>query len=231
MIEGFVMTDNLHEGHRKKVRNRYLKDGLNSFEEHQVLELLLFYAVPQKDTNPLAHKMLQEYHSLDKLFEANPYDVMDKCKVSENTAILISLMPSISKYYLEHKNNFKMVLNNPKKVGEYVIPKFIGMHYESFVVFCLNSQNKVNHEEVVQKGTLNEVPVYTRLIVELALRHKAHSVILAHNHPGGSLLPSQDDINITKTIIAALDTVGIKVNDHIIIAGNEYFSLKEHNYY
>jgi DNA repair protein RadC len=224
--------ENNHKGHRKKVRDRYLVEGLDSFKEHQVLELLLFYAIPQKDTNDLAHDMLNEYKTLAKLFDAEPLDIMERCGVSENTAILVSLLPSIAKYYLKAKRDEKkLLLNNPKAVGEYAVPMFTGMQYESFVIFCLNAQNKVLHEEVIQKGTLSEVPVYPRKIVELALLHKAHSIILAHNHPGGSLVPSQDDINITKTIISALDVLEIKVRDHIIVAGEEYLSLKQENYF
>lgn len=224
--------DNLHKGHRKKVRDRYIKEGLDSFNEHQVLELLLFYAIPQKDTNDLAHNMLKEYKSLAKLFDAEPLDIMDRCKVSENTAILVSLLPSIARYYLKSKREkIDLLLNNPKKAGEYAVPMFIGMHYESFVIFCLNSQNVVIHEEIVQEGTLSEVSVYPRRIVELALLNKAHSIILAHNHPGGSLTPSQEDINITKTIISALDVFEIKVRDHIIVAGEDYLSLKQENYF
>ena len=224
--------ENLHKGHRKKVRERFIKDGLDSFEDHQVLELLLFYAIPQKDTNNLAHKMLNEYKTLAKLFEAEPLDIMERCSVSENTAILISLLPSIAKCYLKTKREEdKLLLNNPNAAGKYAVPMFIGMQYESFVIFCLNAQNKVLHEEVIQRGTLSEVPVYPRKIVELALLHKAHSIILAHNHPGGSLTPSQDDINITKTIISALEVLEIKVRDHIIVAGEEYLSLKQENYF
>jgi len=176
--------------------------------------------------------MLNEYKTLAKLFEAEPLDIMERCSVSENTAILISLLPSIAKCYLKTKREEdKLLLNNPNAVGKYAVPMFIGMQYESFVIFCLNAQNKVLHEEVIQKGTLSEVPVYPRKIVELALLHKAHSIILAHNHPGGSLTPSQDDINITKTIISALEVLEIKVRDHIIVAGEEYLSLKQENYF
>jgi DNA repair protein RadC len=227
------MEGKLHEGHRQRLKEKYLSNGLEHFSDHEVIELLLFYAIPRKNTNEIAINMINEYGSLAGLCEADPRDICNNCEVSENTAILISLVSSLSGRYIGDKENKynDETLSKPEYAGEYAIKLFYGKHYEHFYLICLNSQNKINHAAVVQKGTLNEVPVYTRIIVELALRHKAHSVILTHNHPGGSLVPSQDDINITNAVKAALDTINIKVNDHIIVAGNKYISLKQHNYF
>lgn len=225
------MTENLHEGHRKKVRERYLSEGSDSFNEHQLLELLLYGTIPRKDTNEIAHRMLNAYGSLPALCDADPKDICNTCKVGENTAISVSLVSSIAKRYTKLKWDEKTLLNSPGNAGAYARTLFVDKQYECFYLICVNSQNRLNHPALVQNGTLNEVPVYTRLIVELALRHKAHSVILAHNHPGGSLTPSQEDINITNTVISALDTININVNDHIIVAGNKYISLKEQNYF
>lgn len=225
------MDKNLHEGHRKRIKERFVNEGLDSFEDHQVLEFLLFYAIPMRDTNDLAHKMLKEYGSLSGLFEADPKDIGKRCQVSENTAVLLSLIPSLSRRYFKGKWGEKPILSSVSKAGEYVASLFVGRLYENFYMICLDSQNRVNHSVLVHEGTLSEVPVYPRLVVELALRYQAHSVILAHNHPGGSLNPSQEDINITKTIISALEPIDIKVRDHIIVAGENYISLKQKNYF
>ncbi len=225
------MDKSLHEGHRKRVKERFANEGLDSFNDHQVLELLLFYAIPMKDTNELAHKMIKEYGSLSGLFEADSKDICKRCQVNENTAILVSLIPSLSRRYFKGKWGQKPILNSVTKAGEYAVSLFIGRQYENFYIICLDSQNRINHSALVHEGTLSEVPVYPRIIVELALRHQAHSIILAHNHPGGSLNASQEDISITKTIVSALEPIDIKVRDHIIVAGENYISLKQKNYF
>lgn len=221
------MDKKLHEGHRKRIKTRYLEEGIDAFEDYQVLELLLFYCIPMKDTNELAHEMINEYGSLAGVFEANPKDISKRCGISENAAILVSLIPSLSRKYLKGKWGDKPVLSSTIKAGEYAIALFAGRTYEAFYVICLDSQNRVNYACLLHEGSLNEVPVYPRLVVELVLRHQANSVILAHNHPGGSLNPSSDDIELTKKIKAALEPISVMVVDHIIAAGDRYMSFKE----
>ncbi len=223
------MEKRLHDGHRQRVKTRYLTEGLDSFEDHQVLEMLLFFCIPMKDTNVLAHKMISEFGSLAGLFEADPKDICKRCGVSENTAILVSLVPSLSRRYFKGKWGDKPVLNSSKKAGEYAMSLFAGRTYEVFYVICLDSQNRVNYAALVHEGTLNEVSVYPRMVIEMVLRHQANSVILAHNHPSGSLNPSNDDIELTKKIKAALEPISVKVVDHIIAAGDRYTSFKEQN--
>ena len=226
-VEISLMEKKLHEGHRQRVKIRYLMEGLDAFEDHQVLEMLLFFCIPMKDTNELAHKMIQEFGSLAGLFEADPKDICKRCSVSENTAILVSLIPSLSRIYFKRKWGDKPVLNSSSKAGEYAVSLFAGRTYEAFFVICLDAQNRVNNAALVHEGTINEAPVYPRLIVEAALRHQANTVILAHNHPGGSLQPSGADIEVTKRITTALEAISINVMDHIIVAGDKYVSFAE----
>lgn len=221
------MEKKLHEGHRQRVKSRYLSEGLDAFEDHQVLEMLLFFCIPMKDTNELAHRMISEFGSLAGLFEADPKDICKRCQVSENTAILVSLIPSLARRYFKGKWGDKPVLNSSVKAGEYAISLFAGRIYENFFVICLDSQNRVNYAALVHEGTINEAAVYPRLIVETALRHQANSIILAHNHPGGSNQPSDEDIEVTKKIAAAVEAISIKVMDHIIVAGEKYYSFAE----
>ena len=221
------MDKKLHEGHRQRVKTRYLTEGLDAFEDHQVLEMLLFYCISIKDTNELAHKMIQEFGTLAGLFEADPKDICKMCGVSENTAILTTLIPSLARRYFKAKWGEKPILNSSSKAGEYAVSIFTGRTYEAFFVICLNAQNRVNYAALVHEGTINEAPVYPRLIVETALRHQANSLILAHNHPGGTLQPSKADIEVTKRIITALEAISISVMDHIIVAGDKYMSFAE----
>ena len=179
------MSKNLHAGHRQRVRQRFLSEGLDAFEDHQVLELLLFYAIPRMDTNDLAHRMIKEFGSLAGLFEADAKDIARRCKVSENTAVLVSLIPSLSRRYFLGKWGDKPIINSSSKAGEYAISLLVG-HISCFLCYLLDTQNRVNYADMVHEGTINEAAIYPRLIVETALRHQASSVILAHNHPGGS---------------------------------------------
>lgn len=200
---------------------------MDAFEDHQVLELLLFYAIPMKDTNELAHKILKEFGTLPNLLEADPKEIRQRCGVTENTAILISLIPSLARRYFKSKWGDKPVLNSTTKAGEYATTLFAGRTYEAFFAICLDSQNKVNYAALVHEGTINETPVYPRIIVETALRHQASALILAHNHPGGSLKPSNEDIEITRKIMAATEALSIKIVDHIVVAGDQYYSFAE----
>ena len=225
------MEENLHEGHRKRLKQKYLNNP-SSLAEHELLEILLFYAVPRRDTNEIAIKMIKKFGTLSGLCDADVKDIANVCDVKENIALLISLVSKISnRNESEKAKNHKAIkINSPENAGRHAIELFRGAKYEQFYLICLNSQKWINYSALVQEGTINEVAVYTRLIVELALRHKAHSVILSHNHPGGSLTPSKEDIDMTRAIEAALETINIIVNDHIIVSGDQFVSLKQHNY-
>lgn len=222
-----MTSSNIHSGHRARMRERYLEEGLDGFQDHEVVEFLLFYCIPMKDTNALAHKMIKEFGNLHNLLEADPRDIERRCGVSINTAILLSLVGPLSRRYLKQKWGQRPVLNSSAKAGNYAISLFSGRPYECFYLICLDSQNHVNHASLVHEGTINESPVYPRIIVETALRHKANSVILAHNHPGGSLKASAADIDITRRITEALKPININVIDHIIVAGERYISFAE----
>lgn len=217
----------MHTGHRDRVKNRFLREGLDSFEQHQVLELLLFYSIPRRDTNKLAHTLINKYGSLSAVFEADPVDLMTVPGIGKNSAVLLSLIPSLARVYFKDKWGNKPKLNSTTKAGEYLVSLFSGRLYEVFYVICLDAQNRVNHSCLVHEGTIDQAPVYPRLIVEAALRHQARSVILAHNHPGGTLEPSAADLSVTGEIAAALETISVNVLDHIIVAGDSYISFAD----
>jgi len=218
---------NIHEGHRSRIRERYITEGLDSFSDHEVVELLLFYCIPKRDTNELAHRMVKEFGTLHDLLEADPRDIARRCKVSLNTATLISMVAPLSRRYLRQKWGNRPVLNSSTLAGNYAVSLFAGRVYECFFVICLDAQNRVNHAALVHEGTINEAPVYPRIIVETALRHKANSIILAHNHPGGSLRASSADTDVTRKICQAMKPIAIHVADHIIVAGDRYLSFAE----
>ena len=221
------MDKNIHRGHRQRVKKRVLKEGIDSFEDHQILELLLFYCIPMKDTNELAHQLIHDFGSLSGVFDASPSNLSDKTGLTEHAALFLSLIPSLARRYQHGKFKKKQILSSTSTAGNYVVSLFTGRLYEVFYLICLDAQNKVNHATLLHEGTIDEAPVYPRLIVETALRHQAASVILAHNHPGGRLEPSQADINVTEKIKTALEAISIAVVDHIIVAEEAYFSFAE----
>ncbi len=217
----------LHEKHRQRIKKRFLTEGLDSFAEHEVLELLLFYGVPQKDTNELAHELIQKYGSLANVFEADYEDLLECKGVGPNTASLITSIPQISRFYEMNMWRYRPVLDNTAIMAEYARSIFKGRIKEAFFLISLNARNQVNYVEMIGDGALGEVVVYPSLVVKSALRHKARSVVLTHNHPGGTLRPTASDIDLTKGIIKALDTIMVPVLDHIIIAGDSYMSFLE----
>ncbi|HBN82365.1 MAG TPA: hypothetical protein DDZ89_00825 [Clostridiales bacterium] len=217
----------MHEGHRERVRERFLKEGLDSFQPHEVIELILFYCIPRTDTNEIAHRLINEFGSISNVLEA-PVDKLAEIKgISKNTAVLLSMLPHVSRYYLKDRWGHRPVLNSSRKAGEFAVALLTGKTYEEFLIICLDSQNKVIQVEIIHKGTVNEAVVYPRLVLETALKYKSNSVIFAHNHPGGSLKPSSADIDLTAKLKHLLNGISIRVNDHIISAGTEFYSFAE----
>ncbi|MGI6679021.1 MAG: RadC family protein [Dehalobacterium sp.] len=219
--------ENSHKEHRQRVKNRFIVEGLDAFDDHQVLELLLFFSIPQKDTNELAHRLINKYGSLSGVFEADPADLAANKGIGEHSAVLLSLIPSLTRRYMKDRWGERPLINSTKKAGAFATSLCAGKNYEVFYVICLDAQCRVIFPALVHEGTINQAPVYPRLIVETALRHQAHSVILVHNHPGGSSNPSKQDIEVTKNIVGALKAISIQVVDHIIAAGENFTSFAE----
>lgn len=221
------MSENVHEGHRQRLKRRFIEEGLDGFEDHQVLELLLFFSIPRKDTNEIAHKLISTFGSISNVFESHPKELQKVGGVGENSAILISLISQIARRYLADKAKKTFQLRNVEVAAEYIKSLFVGRKNEVFYVICLDTQLNVIHSAALFEGTVKEAVVYPRKVVECVLRYNASSVILAHNHPGGSIKPSMDDIKTTQKIVNALSTIGVSVNDHFIVTGDKYFSFAQ----
>ncbi len=224
---GVAMDENLHKDHRKRVRRRYIDHGLDAFDDHQVLELLLYYAIPRRDTNELAHRLINEFGSLHDLFEAKPSEIAKRCDVSENVAVLVSLIPPVSRRYLSSKTKSITAIKSTKTAGELAISLFLGKTTESLYIICLNKHQGLIKAECVTQGNSGQAPIYPEEIAKAALRNNAEFVILTHNHPGGVLEPSKEDIIATKKIMKSLSAVGIMVLDHIIVSQDKFFSFTE----
>ena len=220
-----VKIQSTHEGHRKRLKSRFLKSGLTDFEDHNVLELLLFYAVPYKDTNELSHRILSHFGSMERVFEA---DFDELCKVDgvgENIATLIKLVPDISKYYLDLKHHERDSFHSVEEIAEFLQHKYLFDTNEVFSLICLDSKGGYLGFEKMFVGTANITEVSIIKAIEAAIRNHASCVVLAHNHPSGTLTPSTDDIATTRRLCDAFGLVNISVMDHIIITKDSFLSL------
>ena len=214
----------LHDGHRQRLIQRFLEEDLDNFEPHNVLELLLFYAIPRKDTNELAHVLMDTFGSLKGVFDA-PYEELIKViGIGPNTAALLKLVPSLTRTYYSSDAR-SVILDTSEKSGEYFLPYYIGQTEEVVRLACLDAGGKVISNQILHRGSANAAEVNIRKIVNIALRNNAMGVILAHNHPGGLPLPSEEDVATTKSIREALMPMGILLMDHIIVAGQDYVSM------
>lgn len=219
-------TKSIHEGHRLRMKNRFLEQGLDSFEPHEVLEILLYYAIPQGNTNPLAHHLLDTFGSISKVLDA-PVEALEKVKgVGPSSAVLLKMIPQLARIYLEDLKVPRPLLDIDD-IAHYIIPKFVGRVKEVVVLLLLNSRAEVLFCDVINEGSVKEVSVYVREIVHMAMLHNATSAVLAHNHPSGNTFPSRGDMKVTADVYDALDPVGVTLLDHLIIAdGKNYLSMQ-----
>ena len=225
-----VSLGELHQGHRQRLKQRFLEEGLESFEPHQILELLLFYALPRGDTNPLAHRLLNRFGSLEQVFLATPEQLMTIEGVSEHTAILLGLyLPTVHHFAPQRlMQEPPLRLNTPKATHEALAPLFLGRHIELAYVVCLNSADEVIDIILMGHGSEASVVFSCRKLLEAVLPSHAVRIILAHNHPTGACLPSSADVSSTQKILKALTYADIALSDHLIFdsLGN-HFSMEQ----
>ncbi len=221
-----MKSENLHTGHRERLRRRFLEEGIDSFEDHQVLELLLFQVLLRGDTNLVAHRLIQRFGSLSAVLEADPQDVASVEGMGAKAAVFLAMIPQVTRrYYHDRVLRDRPKLNSSAAVAEYLIPLMAGRPEEVFYVLCLDTQCRVVYPALISEGTVKEAAVYPRHVVEVAIRHRAASVILAHNHPAGTSTPSPQDHHLTRLLVQALGPLDIKVLDHIIVASNNAYSF------
>ena len=222
------MDDQLR-GHRNRVRERYLNTGLDTFQDYEAQELLLFYAIPRKDTKSTAKNLIARFGSLPAVLDAT-VEELTEADLSPNAAILLKLVPDMNRYYAVKTDGAGQKVHSTSDAGRILCAMFRHEQTESVRLLCLNAGGKVLKLALLNEGDINAVHFSVRKIVETALSAKAVSVILAHNHPGGTLTPSREDLDATNSAKAALSTVGIQLLDHLIISGDNYCSLREDGY-
>ena len=221
----------IHEGHRQRLKKRFRDEGLDNFEERHVLELLLFYCIPQKDTAPIAQELLDRFGTVAQVLET-PVSELEKVPgIGEHAATLLALVTQVGRYYLVNRTKNDEILNTTELCGYYLQQRFHGRRNETVFILCLDAKCKVKCCRIVGEGSVNSANIPIRRIVEIALSVNATTVVLAHNHPSGLALPSDEDVHTTLRVAAALNTVDIELADHIVVADDDFVSLAQSGYY
>ena len=220
---------NIHSGHRKRLREEFVNSGLNGFSDVRTLELVLSYAIPRRDTNVIAHALLDRFKKLENVFSASIAELKAVPGMGESSAILIKLVLELQKKNQTASGILKRGrMSGVDEAGRYIQSFFIGARDEKLMLFCLDASNKLIQSEEIASGVVNHVTADVRRIAELALNNKSSVCILAHNHPDGILNPSQDDIEVTKRVSSALNALDIRLVDHFIITPDDYYSFSGH---
>jgi len=215
------------KGHRKRVKERFLKNGPESFTDEDLLELLLMLNIPYKDTRKLARNLLSHYKTLDKVLDA-PIEELSKFKgLKEKSALPLKVIKEVARRYLKNKALKSEYLKSPEEVYHYLKYEMQSLARETLKVIFLSSKSKILDIEKLFEGTITESTCYPREIFTKAFEKKASSIILVHNHPSGDPTPSKEDINFTKNLILAGYLLQCKILDHIIIGKDGYYSMAE----
>ena len=217
----------IHNDHRQRIRERYENHGLDNFQEHEVLEMLLFYIIARKDTNPIAHRLINRFGSLEKVLSA-PINEIEKVEgVGHSTALYLKMINDLERFRAMHRDSGAIILSSIQECGRYMLRYFIGSKIERVFLLCLDAKGRVLNCREVSEGTVNATTVSIRKIAEIALSEGATAVVLAHNHPSGLAFPSEKDVATTLQAEQALAAIDVGLIDHLIIAENEYVSMAE----
>ncbi len=220
----------IHEGHRERLKKRFSREGLEHFEPHEVLELLLFYCIPRKDTNELAHGLLRRFKTLQGVLDAPVSELVKVPGMGEGAANFFLLLRQLRRYYAVSGAPIEP-MTSVEACGRYLLPQFMEQRNEVVFLLCLDAKCKVLECFKVGEGSVNSAAVPIRRIVELALSANSTSVVLAHNHPSGIALPSDEDKFTTHRLAVALQAVEIELVDHLVIADGDYISMRLSGYY
>lgn len=215
------------EGHRQRMRERFYNEGIDSFEPHEALEMALYFTIPRKDTNQLAHRLIEHFGSFHAVLDANREDLV-KFGLTDNTVALLKMLPSFLNYYIQSKVTGTRYLPNTTAMGEYAINKVGNRTNEVFGVICLDAQQKLINFEIIDEGTVNKAMINPRKVAECVLRNNATKAVFVHNHPSGTLSASLADKSLTDRLGSMLKAIDVELLDHIIVANGRFYSMLEH---
>lgn len=221
---------NKGEGHRQRLRDKFMSSGLWGFHDYEVIELLLTLATPRKDCKDAAKAALQRFKTLHGVLEASPGELCEIDGIGPKNLFGIKLVHAAANRYLEKRLINKNVINNSKELFEYLNHDLGHKNVECFKVIFLDAKNKVIRTETLFHGSLTSSSVYPREVARAALDYHAAALIFAHNHPSGDPAPSSEDISVTRQLIFACRVMGVTVHEHLVIGDNKYFSFADNGY-
>ena len=218
-----------YHGHRKRLRERFLKNGLSGFAEHEVVELLLTLAIPRSDVKRPAKALLERFGSLRGVLDAPRSELRSVAGVGEVAAASLRIIRESATLYLQQASEGVEVLRDPKRLADFWRMRIGALGHEVFAVAYLDSAHRLLRDgvETLQEGTIDRAAVYPRRVVEAALRRQAAALVLAHNHPSGNVEPSEHDKVITRAVVLAAETIGLRVADHLIVSPDRAFSFRK----
>jgi len=222
------MPDSIHSGHRERIREQYVSHGAEAFLDHQFLELLLTYAIPRRDTNELAHLLLERFGSLEGVVTAEIAQLVLVEGIGESTAVFLRMQGDLFRRLrirrlTDARGQIRLAF--PVDAARYAVSQLSLHTYESVLAVCLNAKKTVQSCEKLLGGSLAEAQIYPRNIAEVALLKRAHGILLIHNHPSGDPSPSQADAETTESVRAALESISVQLFDHIIVGGEHAYSF------
>lgn len=220
----------IHKGHRERTKREFMQAGLSHLPDHRALELLLFYALPQGDVNPLAHTLLHTFGSFSGVLDADPQRLMEVPGVGEHTVTLLKLIPALSAKYLSCRTNTDDIITSTRDMRDLFAPYFFGAKNEMTFLAALDGKRKLLGVRKLAEGIPNATEVTTRQVAEAALSLNATSVILAHNHISGLATPSDADLLSTAYLQDFLSKMSITLLDHVILVDDDMVSLRESKY-
>ena len=213
-------------GHRQRLKERLFSVPAESWPEYELLELILFFAIPRKDVKPLAKKLLGQFGNLSTLMNTSRDKLLSVEGTNDGVYIIFFAVKELINRILKQKVINQNIISSWSALLDYLKTSMSNLKLEQFRVLFLNKKNILISDEVMNTGTIDQAPVYPREIIKRALFHEASAIILVHNHPSGDIKPSKADIELTNRIVETCGTVNIAIHDHVIISNNRYYSFK-----
>jgi DNA repair protein RadC len=221
------MGESVHDGHRTRLRQRFAETGLVGFQPHEVLEMLLFYGIPRRDTNPLAHRLIDTFGGLHQVLEAPVAELMRVEGMTENAASLLRFSSALLAEYYKDKYAVGTILKTTEDLCHLLLPRYMGVQNETTFLVSMDSKHMLLNCEPISTGTARMAEIPYRLVLQQALRYNATIVVLAHNHPSGLAIPSQQDVMTTKRMVQMLRAAEIVLWDHLVFGGDECVSMRD----
>jgi DNA repair protein RadC len=213
-------------GHRKRLKERFRSSGRRALADHELLELLLAYAIPRRDTKPLAKEMLRRFGTFQATLDAEPARLEEIRGMGSHASTLVALLRACMNRYLEPAADTRALISGPGDVTAYLRAEIGGGTTERFLILCLNASGRIVHTRTMAEGTVDAAHVYPREVLKEAIGCGASALILVHNHPSGTLRASEQDLRLTRTLTDLCSQVGISLHDHLIVTRSGAYSIR-----